>query len=126
MTKSEVLALLGIKDSRFYVLLARYRDKPKEFSVTYSRIKATRHLPLKVVKQIRRELETERGFVNNPNMPIMFYNYSAIRDAVYEETGHNLSAQTGLFRIMCKLSRDLYECRRAISSLVISLRFLMY
>lgn len=94
MTKSEVLALLGIKDSRFYVLLARYRDKPKEFSVTYSRIKATRHLPLKVVKQIRRELETERGFVNNPNMPIMFYNYSAIRDAVYEETGHNLSAQT--------------------------------
>ena len=29
MTKSEILTLLGIKNSRFYVLLARYRDKPK-------------------------------------------------------------------------------------------------
>jgi hypothetical protein len=37
-----------------------------------------------------------------------------------------LTVSGGLFRIMCKLSRDLYECRRAISSLVISLRFLMY
>jgi transposase len=94
MTKSEVLDLLGIKDSRFYALLAKYRNKPKEFSVAYNRVKATRHLPPKVVKQIRRELETERGFVTNPNMPIMFYNYSAIRDAVEEDTGHDLSAQT--------------------------------
>lgn len=27
MTKSEVLALLGIKDSRFYALLAKYRNR---------------------------------------------------------------------------------------------------
>jgi len=94
MTKAEILSLLGIKDSRFYVLLARFRDKPKDFSVAYNRVKATRHLPPKVVKQIRKELETERSFVTNPNMPIMFYNYSAIRDAVEEDTGHNLSAQT--------------------------------
>ncbi len=39
MTKSEVLTLLGIKDSRFYVLLAQYRDKPKQFSVAYNRLK---------------------------------------------------------------------------------------
>ncbi|MCL4357759.1 hypothetical protein M1512_02595 [Patescibacteria group bacterium] len=94
MTKSEILTLLGIKDSRFYVLLAQYRDKPKQFSVAYNRLKATRSLPPKVVKQIRRELETERGYVTNPNMSIMFYNYSAIRDVVEEETGYNLSAQT--------------------------------
>ena len=94
MSKSEILTLLGIKDSRFYALLAKYKDKPKEFSVAYNRIKATRHLPPKVVKQIRHELETEKSFVTNPNMPIMFYNYSAIRDVVEEETGHNLSAQT--------------------------------
>lgn len=94
MTKSEVLALLGIKDSRFYALLAKYRNKPKEFSIAYNRVQATRHLPSKIVRQIRRELETEKGFVTNPNMPIMFYNYSAIRDAVEEDTGHSLSAQT--------------------------------
>jgi len=29
MAKSEVLDLLGIKDSRFYALLAKHRNKPK-------------------------------------------------------------------------------------------------
>lgn len=94
MTKSEVLATLGIKDSRFYAILSKYRDKPKSFSVAYKRTVPNRHLAPKVVKQIRHELEIERGFVNNPNMPIMFYNYSAIRDVVEEETGYNISAQT--------------------------------
>ena len=94
MTKSEVLALLGIKASRFYVLLKKYRDKPKEFSITYTRAKATHQLSPFVVSRIRHELEIESGFIRNPNMPILFYNYSAIRDAVEEETGSKLSAQT--------------------------------
>lgn len=94
MTKSEVLSFLGIKDSRFYALLAKYRGKPKDFSVAYNRIKAPRHLPPKVVKQIRRELATEHSFIDNPNMSIMFYNYANIRDVVEEETGYNLSSQT--------------------------------
>lgn len=93
-TKTEVLRALGIKDSRFYVLLARFRNKPKEFTVAYSRVVKTRVLPPTVVKQIRKELEIERGFIQNLAMPIMFYNYAAIRDAVEVNTGHCLSAQT--------------------------------
>ena len=93
-TKSEVLQALGIKDSRFYVLLARFRDKSKDFSVAYNRVAKTRVLPSAVVKQIHKELEIERGFIQNPAMPIMFYNYAAIRDGVEVSTGHSLSAQT--------------------------------
>ena len=40
-TKAEVLQALGIKNSRFYVLLARFRDKPQAFSVAYRRVRAT-------------------------------------------------------------------------------------
>ena len=94
LTKSEVLQVLGIKDSRFYVLLARFRNKPKEFSVAYSRVVKTHVLPSVVVKRIRKELEIERGFIQNPAMPIVFYNYAAIRDAVENSTGQSLSAQT--------------------------------
>ena len=94
MDKTAVLRALGVKDSRFYALLAQFRDKPKEFSVTYKRIRPTHSLPSAVVKEIRRELETEHGFITNPAMPILFYNYAAIRDAVEEQTGHALSAQT--------------------------------
>lgn len=94
LAKSEVLQALGIKDSRFYALLAQFRDKPADFSVAYHRLRAARSLPPVVVKQIRKELEMERGFITNPAMPIMFYNYAAIRDVVEASSGHNLSAQT--------------------------------
>ncbi len=94
MTKAEVLQALGIKDSRFYVLLAQFRDKPKAFSVAYHRVRTTRSLPAKVVRQVRKELEVEHSFITNPAMPIMFYNYAAIRDAVEDSTGQKLSSQS--------------------------------
>jgi hypothetical protein len=74
--------------------LAQFRQKPEKFSIAYNRVRATRCLLLKVVRQIRRELELEHSFIANSAMPIVFYNYAAIRDAVEGETGHHLSAQT--------------------------------
>lgn len=94
LSKAEVLTALGVKDSRFYALLARFREKPKDFSVAYRRTRAPHSLPPAVVRQIRRELELEQSFIANPAMPILFYNYAAIRDAVETSTGHTLSAQT--------------------------------
>jgi len=93
-TKAEVQQSLGIKDSQFYLLLARFRDKPKKFSVAYHRIRATRSLPSVVVKQIRKELEIEHGLIKSSANPVMFFNYAYIRDNVEASTGHKLSAQT--------------------------------
>lgn len=92
--KSEVLAALGVKDSQFYALLARFRNKPQEFTIAYYRVRAPRMLPEAVVREIRKELELEAGFIANPAMPILFYNYAAIRDSVETTTGCPLSAQT--------------------------------
>jgi hypothetical protein len=94
MTKAEVQQSLGVKDSQFYLLLARFRDKPKEFSVAYRRVWATRTLPSAVVKQIRKELEIEQGLIKSAANPVMFFNYAYIRDNVEANTGHKLSAQT--------------------------------
>ena len=94
MTKSQVLDALGVKDSRFYALLAQFRDKPKQFSVGYGRTRANNALPPAVVRQIRTELELEHSSIVNPAMPIMFYNYAAIRDAVETVTRQTLSAQS--------------------------------
>ena len=94
LTKSEVQQTLGIKDSQFYLLLARFRDKPKDFSIAYRRIRATRTLPPAVVKRIREELEIERGLIKSSANPVMFFNYAYIRDNVEASTGYKLSAQT--------------------------------
>jgi hypothetical protein len=95
ITKSEALDRLGIKDSRFYLLLKSFRDNPKAFTVTYGRHHANRKLPKEIVTRIHRELEADKRLIDNPNIPIMFYNYSSIRDSVAEATGRDkLSAQT--------------------------------
>jgi transposase len=94
MSKTEVITKLNIKDSRFYSLLRSYRNNPRAFSVRYGRSHANNQLPESVVRHVRHELETDRRLVTNPAMPVMFYNYSAIRDAVEDSTGYSLSPQT--------------------------------
>lgn len=94
MSKIDILTQLSIKDSRFYALLARYKSNPSNFTVSYGRRYANRTISPDVTKAIHQELETEQGFIANPAMPIMFYNYAAIRDAVETSTGYKVSAQT--------------------------------
>jgi hypothetical protein len=94
MTKAEILKQLGIKDSRFYLLLKAFRNNSKGFSIAYGRDYANRQLPPNIVARIRRELEIDKRLIDNPNMPIMFYNYSSIRDEVEKHTGYPLSAPT--------------------------------
>lgn len=95
MTKTEVQGQLGVKDSQFYKLLQVFRSDPAAFTISYTRKEPNNILPKTVIQQIHRELETEKRFIDNPAMPIMFYNYAAIRDTVVENTAHEyLSAQT--------------------------------
>ena len=94
VSRQEVLSYLGIKQSQFYTLLARYRANPVTFSARYGRDYANHKLSKPILDAICHELEAEASFIANPAMPIMFYNYSAIRDTVEEQTGVSLSAQT--------------------------------
>ena len=95
MSRAEALDQLGIKQSRFYELLAHYKKDPVRFSVAYGRKTTNRRLPKPVITAIHRELEAEKRLITNPALPIMFYNYAAVRDAVVKETGHEqLAMQT--------------------------------
>ena len=93
--KVEAQTKLGIKDSQFYAWLKKYRKNPKEFTLAYKRSSINRKLPDDVIARIHRELEMDKRLIDNPNIPFMFFNYSAIRDDVVGATGYNtLSAQT--------------------------------
>jgi transposase len=95
MTRDEITSQLGIKQSQFYALLAKYKQNPSQFTITYGRNYANRKLNTPIIQHIRRELEIDKRLIDNPNMPIMFYNYASVRDAVAEKTGYDkLSAQT--------------------------------
>lgn len=94
MSRQDICLHLGLKQSRFYELLKAYKTNPSKFSVAYGRDYANYKKDRTVTATIHKELELEKSFIDNPNMPIMFYNYSAIRDAIEENTSNNLSSQT--------------------------------
>jgi len=79
ISREEVEETLGIGKSQFFVLLKRYRADPQGFSISYER-----HTPGKLVDEteqaIRKELQREKELVEDPELPISSYNYSAMRD----------------------------------------------
>lgn len=92
LDRSSVEQTLGINKSRIFALLKQYRRGPEKFSVGYNRETSSR-LPSDAEKKIRKELLLERGLIEDPNLPITSYNYSAIRDRLLK-SGSNVSLPT--------------------------------
>lgn len=71
---------LGVKRSRFFKLLLIYRQGRDEFSIEYRRGKSTRSISAETEKAILEELKAEKKLIDNRDLPISHYNYSAIKD----------------------------------------------
>jgi hypothetical protein len=79
MPRKEVQELLAIGKTRFFALLAEYRQDVSTFSVAYQRT-APRRLADGIEEALRQELQEEKALVEDKNLPISCYNYSAVRD----------------------------------------------
>lgn len=79
MTRNDVQELLAIGKTRFFALLADYRQDASGFSVAYERTTHSR-LPQATEDALRRELLEEKALVEDKSLPISSYNYSAVRD----------------------------------------------
>ena len=69
-----VLEILGIKRSRFFLLLKHYKECPDKFSIQYKRNSKTRTIPQAVEDNILKELQIEKHMIENPDIPIRRYN----------------------------------------------------
>jgi len=79
ITRSDLQELLGIEKTRFFALLKSYRKNPHNFSITYRRATPAR-LSAEVETEIQTALLREKQIVEDPNLPISDYNYTALRD----------------------------------------------
>jgi len=93
MSRDEVLAKLELKRRRFYQLLKLYRSG-KFNKLTPPPKAVTRQIANEVEAAIRKELQAEKQLIANPDMPVKFYNYAAIRDSVVQKTSKRVCAQT--------------------------------
>jgi len=84
--------MLNIGKTRFFALLKEYQQSPATFSITYRRGTPARLSP-RIEAAIKKELLREKELVDDPQLPISGYNYSALRDRL-KKTGLIVSATT--------------------------------
>ena len=89
-----LLEILGIKRRRFFELLKEYRNDPDSFSFSYHRKRVTRKIDKEIEENIVKELSLEKRLIENKDMPIRFYNYSYIKDQLYDKYGQKVSLPT--------------------------------
>src|SRR3989337_3475405 len=89
-----VQQILGIKDRRFFILIKRYRENPKGFSIQYSRKAKTRGITPGIEENLIKELSIEKELIGDENVPIKSYNYSYIKDLLVKKYNQTVSLPT--------------------------------
>lgn len=84
MSREEVQETLDVGKARFFALWKKYRDDPEAFSVSYQRPSPKRISP-EAEKAMERELLREKSLIEDPELPISGYNYSALRDRLQKQ-----------------------------------------
>ena len=92
MSRAEVEEMLHIGKTRFFALLKEYQHSPTTFSIAYER-ETPAKLSARVEAAIEKELLREKALVDDPQLPISDYNYSALHDRL-KKTGITVSATT--------------------------------
>ena len=92
LARDEIQEMLGISKTRFFELLKEYRQDPEAFSLAYAR-RTPGRLSAAVEGKIEYELLREKAIVENKDLPVSDYNYSALRDRL-EKDGIKVSVNT--------------------------------
>ena len=78
-SRADVQDMLKISKSRFFEFLKTYRQDPEAFTITYQR-RTNKKLSTEVEAEIEKALLQEKAIVDDPDLPISEYNYTALRD----------------------------------------------
>jgi transposase len=92
MRRADIQEILGIGKTRFYALLKSYRQAQETFSIAYQR-KSPAKLSPEVEAAIEKALLREKEIVEDPDLPVSGYNYTAMRDRLRKE-GIKISVTT--------------------------------
>ena len=96
LRRTDVQDLLGIKKARFFALLKVFRQDPEGFAIAYQRSTPPR-LSAEVEAEIESALLGEKALVEDPDLPISGYNYTAMKDRL-EGQGIKVSVTTIISR----------------------------
>ncbi len=84
LTREEVQAELEIGKTQFFKLKKKYDTKQDGFTLDYKR-KSPKRIIETIKVKIKKQLLDEKKLIENPDIPITKYNYSAIKDYLEEK-----------------------------------------
>ena len=85
--------LLGIKRSRFFSVLKKYKENPERFTIEYKKNQPKR-INSEIEKYIIEELALDKSIIDNNDVPIRNYNYSYIRKRIENKFNQTVSLPT--------------------------------
>lgn len=94
LSSEQAMELLGLKRSQFFEWVKRYRESGEGFSIQYHREGRSRGIRPGVERKILQELKAEKGLIEDPALPVRFYNYSYIRDQLSRKYKYQVSLPT--------------------------------
>ncbi|MCX5636937.1 MAG: hypothetical protein NTX52_04490 [Planctomycetota bacterium] len=89
---------LGVKKTRFFKLLSAYRDIDHDFDIKHKGNNGNRKISDKVEKAIKEELKSEKKLIDNKDIAIRSYNYSAVKELLEEKHKVKISLPTIISR----------------------------
>ena len=92
LSRQEVQDTLMIGKTRFFELWQQYQTDPDSFSIAYQR-QPSRRISEEIERVIENELLRDKELIENPEIPISTYNYSALRDRLLKQ-GITVSVNT--------------------------------
>ncbi len=96
LSRKEIQDTLKIRKTRFFELWKDYQADPEGFSIRYQR-QATGRISAHAEQAIANELLRDKELIENPEIPISTYNYTALRDRLQKQ-GIRVSVNTILDR----------------------------
>jgi len=94
LQSEQAMGLLGLKRSQFFEWVKKYRESKETFTIQYHREGKAREIHPKVESKILQELKVEKGLIEDPTLPIRYYNYSYIRDQLRKKYQYQVSLPT--------------------------------
>jgi hypothetical protein len=95
LTAEQAMSMLELGRSQFFEWVKRFkRGLPSDFSAAYSRKTPNHRISNEIEDHILDELRIEKSLIDDPSMPVRFYNYSFIRDQIMKKYQREVSVPT--------------------------------
>ena len=94
LSAKQGMNLLGLRRSQFFEWVNKYKAGSECFSIEYTRSNEHKRISESIEANIFKELKLDKALINNPSMPVRFYNYSFIKDALIKKYQQEVSLPT--------------------------------